>query len=70
MSMTERTIRKRNPTNGAFIAERMKNVHRILISLFVSPYKVYPSRKILTDVAALKCLFIHQEEVIETDIDI
>lgn len=70
MLVNEQRIRERNHTNGAFITERMKNVHRIHISLFASPDKVYPSRKILTDVAAFKRLFTHGKELIETNNDI
>ena len=69
--MNEESIQKINPTNCALITKRMENVHRIHVSLFTPPDKVYPSRKVLADIAAFKCLFTrqgrHQSEEIFDD---
>jgi hypothetical protein len=55
---------KPQATDCALVTERVKNIHRINVSLLASPYEIYPSRKILADVVALKNLFTHQNKIV------
>jgi hypothetical protein len=64
MPINEELIPTEEPTNCAFVTERVKNVCRVHISLLASPYEIYPSRKILADVVAFKNLLTHRNKIV------